>query len=253
MLKSRVIPVLLLRNGGLVKGQRFKDHVYIGDPINAVKIFNEKEVDELVFLDIAATSQGADPDFDLLADVSSQAFMPISYGGGITSPGMVEKLLKLGTEKAVINTSAFDDLDLIRDSSSIAGSQSIVVSIDVHRNMFGRYHVRTQNGRKKTKLNPVDYAKAVEEAGAGEIILCSINNEGMGIGYDLDLVNSVSAAVDIPVVASGGAGTLQHFKSAVANGASAVAAGSMFCFHGKHRAVLITYPTYQELENLFAN
>jgi len=251
MLKTRVIPTLLLRNSGLVKGERFSNHKYVGDPINAVKIFNTKEVDELVFFDIAASIEGRTPNYDLLADIASEAFMPFAYGGGLNSVHDIEKLFKIGVEKAIINTAAIRDLDIVRQASTIAGSQSIVVAMDVRRSMMGKYQVCSQSGRHNTGLNPIDYASMVVDAGAGELIVTAIDREGTGRGYDIDLIGKVAKAVTIPVVASGGAGNLQHFRQAADAGASAVAAGSMFIFHGKHKAVLITYPDYQTLEALF--
>lgn len=251
MIATRVIPTLLLRNSGLVKGSKFKNHKYVGDPVNAVKIYNEKEVDELVFLDITATVEGRKPNYELLADIASQAFMPFGYGGGLTSVKDIEKLFKIGVEKAILNTAAAQDLKLVNEASKVAGSQSIVVSIDVKKSLFGKYNVYIKSGQFNAKQDPVDFAKRAEEAGAGELILCSIDQEGTGQGYDEELIKRVSSAVGIPVVASGGAGDLQHFKQAVDAGASAVAAGNMFIFHGKHKAVLITYPEYNVLETLF--
>lgn len=252
MLNVRVIPTLLLRNNGLVKGYRFKGHLYVGDPINAVKIFNEKEVDELVFLDIGATASGNGPNFELLRDIASEAFMPFGYGGGITSCQQIEKLFNLGVEKVVLNTAAFTTPQLIRDASSLAGSQSIVVSIDAKKTLFGGYEAYIASGQRRTKSDPVELAKKAQDLGAGEIIVCSIDQEGTGQGYDRKLLKSVANAVEIPVVASGGAGKLEDFSQAVFEcGASAVAAGDMFVFHGKHKAVLITYPKYSDLTNLF--
>jgi len=251
MLKTRVIPTLLLRNAGLVKGEKFSHHKYVGDPINAVKIFNTKEVDELVFFDITASIEDRKPNYDLLADIASEAFMPFAYGGGLNSVHDIEKLFKVGVEKAIINTAATRNLDIVRQASAIAGSQSIVVAMDVKRSIMGKYHVYSQSGRVNTGLSPIDYAKMAMDAGAGELVVTAIDREGTGRGYDVDLIAKVSTAVNIPVVASGGAGSLQHFRQAVDAGASAVAAGNLFIFHGKHKAVLITYPEYQSLEELF--
>jgi cyclase len=251
MLGVRVIPTLLLRNSGLVKGSKFKDHKYVGDPINAVKIFNDKEVDELVFFDITATQERKKPNFDLLEDIASQAFMPFGYGGGLNNTEDIERIFKIGIEKAVINSAAVENLNLVTDASRIAGSQSIVVSIDIKKSLLGKYSVYSRSGTVNTKFDPVDYVKRVQDAGAGEIILCSIDNEGTGKGYNNDIIQKVSSAVDIPVVVAGGASKLDHFKTAVEHGASAVAAGDMFTFHGKHKAVLITYPEYSKLESLF--
>lgn len=252
MLNIRVIPTLLLRNNGLVKGCRFKEHKYVGDPINAVKIFNEKEVDELVFLDITATQSGKGPNFNLLCDIASEAFMPFGYGGGISSCNQIEQLFKLGVEKVILNTSAYSNPQLIKDASSVAGSQSIVVSIDARKTFFGGYEAYIASSQQRAKMNPVELAIKARDLGAGEIIICSIDQEGTGLGYDKKLLKAVCSAVDIPVVASGGAGKLEDFSEAVNEcGASAVAAGDMFVFHGRHKAVLITYPKYSELVELF--
>ena len=252
MLKKRVIPVLLLQNGGLVKGEKFKKHKYVGDPINAVRIFNEKEVDELVFLDISASVNSCDPDYSLIEDMASEAFMPIAYGGGVQRVEQVERLFRLGVEKVIINSAFFSNPALIKECSQIAGSQSIVVAMDVKKTLLGRYEVCVHNGAKKTGMNPVDYAIKAQQCGAGEILLTSIDREGVGQGLDLDLVKQITAAVDIPVIAQGGVGHLEHIRQAVKlSGASAVAAGSFFTFHGKHKAVLLTYPAYHELEYLF--
>lgn len=252
MLRVRVIPTLLLRNDGLVKGSQFKNHKYVGDPINAVKIFNEKEVDELVFLDITATKDRREPNYELLKDIASEAFMPFGYGGGITTLEQIQKLFSLGVEKVIINSAAIGNPELISNASKIAGSQSIVVSIDVKKSLFGKYEVYSNNGTVNTKLDPVEYAKKVASLGAGELIVCNINNEGVGKGYDTKILHMISSVVDIPVVASGGAGKLDDFSQAYHDGhASAVAAGDMFTFYGRHKAVLITYPKYDELENCF--
>jgi cyclase len=251
MLSVRVIPTLLLRNNGLVKGRKFKNHKYVGDPVNAVKIYNDKEVDELIFLDITATKDGRGPNFELLKDIASQAFMPFGYGGGLKSTKDIEKIFKIGIEKAILNTAAVSNLDLVKETSRVAGSQSIVVSIDVKKTLFGKYQVYSHSGQIDTKIDPVEFALRAEDAGSGELMICSIDREGSGQGYDFDLIGRVANAVGIPVIASGGAGSLTDFKNAVAQGASAVAAGDMFIFHGKHKAVLITYPEYKELEKLF--
>ena len=252
MLRTRVIPSLLLRNGGLVKGQQFKNHKYVGDPINAVKIFNEKEVDELIFLDISATTNKREPNFELIADIASEAFMPLGYGGGISKVEHIEKLFNLGLEKVIINSAAFYDPKLVSEASQVAGSQSIVVSMDIKKTLLGRYEVMVENGTKRTKLNPLDYAQKMQELGAGELIVCAIDREGTAKGYDLTLMESIANSVDIPVVAIGGAGKLQDLADVVnQTHVSAVAAGNLFVFHGKHKAVLITYPEYSELEQLF--
>lgn len=252
MLKKRVIPVLLLQNGGLVKGEKFKKHKYVGDPINAVRIFNEKEVDELAFVDISAGMNMKEPDYELIEDMASEAFMPIAYGGGVRRVDQVEKLFRLGVEKVIINSEFYKNPNLIKECSQIAGAQSIAVAVDVKKSLLGRYEVYINNGTQKTGLNPVEYALKAQLYGAGEILLTAIDREGQGQGLDLDLIKQVIAVLAIPVIAQGGMGHLEHIKQAVkVAGASAVAAGSFFTFHGKHKAVLLTYPAYHELENLF--
>lgn len=254
MLRTRVIPILLLQNGGLVKGEKFKKHKYVGDPINAVRIFNEKEVDELAFIDISATLDGRDPDYELIEDVATEAFMPIAYGGGISKVEHVQRLFRSGVEKVIINSAFNQSPELIRQCSDIAGSQSIAVSIDVKKSLLGRYEVYTHNGTKKTGVDPVTYARQAEDMGAGELIVTAIDREGTNKGYDCELIASITNEVNIPVIAQGGANSLDDIKQVVNEGhASAAAAGNFFTFHGKHRAVLLTYPAYSELEKLFTD
>lgn len=252
MRRVRIIPALLIQKGGLVKSVRFKDHKYVGDPINAVKIFNEKEVDEIVLLDISATVEKRAPDIERIKEIASEAFMPLGYGGGITKLEEISELIKGGVEKVILNTVAFNNRRLISDGAKYVGSQSMVVSIDVKKNLWGKYRVYITNGSKNTDLDPVSFARQMEEAGAGEILLNSIDRDGTFEGYDLDLIHSVSAAVGIPVVALGGAGSIDDFRKSVQQGASAASAGSLFVFQRPHRAVLISYPTQAELkESLF--
>lgn len=249
MLRTRVIPVLLLKNVGLVKTQKFKNPKYVGDPINAVRIFNDKEVDELVFLDISATPNKRKPNFELIRDIATEAFMPFGYGGGITNLNDIEKLFKIGVEKVILNTAAHENPKIITEAAETFGSQSIVASVDVKKTFFGAKKVIINCGNKKVGINYVEYVKKLEELGVGEIIINSIDNDGMAQGYDLKLIKQISSAVSIPVVALGGAGSIEDFQSAIRNGgASAVGAGSMFVFTGPHRAVLISYPNYEDLE-----
>ncbi|MDD5431472.1 MAG: AglZ/HisF2 family acetamidino modification protein [Candidatus Omnitrophica bacterium] len=249
-MNTRVIPCLLIKNRSLVKTEKFKNAVYIGDPINAVKIFNEKEVDELVFLDISASIEKRGIDFGLIEDIASECFMPFSYGGGIKSIEDIKRLINLGVEKIILNSIAVANIKFVEEAAQLFGSQSIIVSIDAKRDMFGRCCVYTHGGRVKTKLHPVGFALEIEKSGAGEILLTSIDMEGTLNGYDLELIKEVSGAVTIPVIANGGAGQLGHFQQAVQKGASAVAAGSMFVFHGKYKAVLISYPHINEVRKL---
>lgn len=248
MNKTRVIPVLLLRGRGLVKTVKFKDPTYIGDPVNSVRIFNEKEVDELVFLDIFATKEGRGPDFDLLADIAGEAFMPMAYGGGLSSLDQIRKVFSLGFEKVVIDSAAYDGGELIRQASAVFGAQSIVGCVDVRRTLLGRYVLYSHSGRTRQPRGLVDHVKDLEQQGVGEIIVNAIDREGTQSGYDLKMIREVASAVQVPVVACGGAGSLDHMAAAVNEaGATAVAAGSLFVFVGPLRAVLINYPPRDEL------
>lgn len=248
MLKTRVIPCLLLRGAGLVKTTEFRNPKYVGDPINAIKIFNDKEVDELVLLDIAASRTGKGPSFEVIQNIASECFMPVAYGGGITSVEQIRRILGAGVEKVVLNTAALKDPKLVRDAAREFGSQAVVVSIDVKRKLLGRYEVYVEGGTRPTSREPVSYAREMEGLGAGEILLTAIDRDGTMKGYDIDLVSKVTSALGIPVIASGGAGSISDFAEASKRGgAAAVAAGAMFVFHGRHRAVLITYPNQAEL------
>lgn len=245
---TRIIPTLLLDNGGLVKTVKFKNPQYIGDPINAVRIFNEKEVDELVLLDIKATSEKRDPNFSEIEEIVSEAFMPIGYGGGVNKLEHIEKLFKIGIEKVILNTAAFTNEDLIKEASQIFGSQSIVISLDFKKDLWGDYKFYTHAGKIKEKGNIIDIVKKFENLGAGEIVLNSIDRDGTMSGYDLTIIEKVSKELSVPLIVSGGAGKLEDFVDAIKNGASAVAAGSMFVYQGVHRAVLISYIKSKELE-----
>ena len=248
MLKARVIPCLLLQGMGLVKSTCFENFKYVGDPINAVKIFNEKEVDELILLDINASKKSQGPNYELVSQIASEAFIPLCYGGGISSVDQAVKLINLGVEKVAINSSALRDRSLITAIATKVGSQSVVAAIDVKKDWLGRYRVFDSSSNKLTGLDPLDYVDQLTKAGAGEILLNNVNADGLQNGYDLKLVGTIANAVDIPVIACGGAGKIDDFVAAIRHGASAVAAGSMFVFQGKHRAVLISYPSYFELE-----
>lgn len=251
-MRHRLIPVLLLKDNGLYKGKKFKDHKYIGDPINAIKIFNEKEVDELVFLDITASKEGKSPNFEMLYDIASECFMPLGYGGGITSPEMIREIIGVGIEKVIINTQAVRNPQMIKKSVEYFGSSTIVGSIDAKKNLFGNYSVYINSGLEKTKYNPVEWAKELEKLGVGEIIINSIDKDGTLSGYDYELVNQVAKAVNVPVIAAGGASSLLDFVSICKQySASAAAAGAQFVFQGKHNAVLITYPTQAEIVEAF--
>lgn len=251
MRRIRVIPTLLISNNRLVKTIKFKKETYIGDPINAIKIFNDKEVDELVVLDIRSTRDNIPPNYALIEQFASECFMPLAYGGGISSLDQVHKVFGLGVEKIIINSAALTN-DLITSAAAFYGSQSIVASIDVDKSVFGKYVVSTIGGTHKLKTSPVDYARELEKRGAGEIILNSIFKDGLMTGYDYKLIHSISESVNIPVVACGGAGSISDLKDAIVIGkASAVAAGSMFVYNGKHKAVLINYPNQEKLVQEF--
>lgn len=243
MYRNRVIPCLLIRGHGLVKTRRFKDAVYVGDPVNAARIFSDKEVDEIVILDIDASREGREPNYELVSEIAGECFMPMAYGGGVRNLEQVRRLIRSGVEKVVINSAATESTTVIREASQVFGSQAIVGAVDVKRGLFGGYKVMAKSGTVETKLKLEDHVHQLVAEGAGEIFLNCIDRDGMMGGYDLELIRTVSGQVDVPVVACGGAGTVPHLVEAVRNaGASAVAAGSMFVFHGKHRAVLISYP-----------
>jgi len=253
MFTPRVIPCLLLKNDGLVKTVQFDNPRYIGDPINAVRIFNEKKVNELVFLDIMASrdSEYREIDFDMVSRITQECMMPLTYGGGIRTLNDVNKLFKIGVEKVSLNTVAFDNPSFIYECSKKLGSQSVLVSIDAKK--VGRdYFVFTHCGSFNTEIDVVEYSQKVVDFGAGEILINSIDRDGSMVGYDLSLIKKVSESVSVSVVACGGAGSLEDFKKAVFTGyASAIAAGSFFVYFGKKRAVLINYPELQDLYNLF--
>jgi imidazole glycerol-phosphate synthase subunit HisF len=246
MFRPRLIPVLLLKDLGLVKTVNFKNPRYIGDPINAVKIFNDLNADELVFLDISATRNNRKISLELINKISEEAFMPFSVGGGISSLDEISKIIQQGAEKVVLNTSLFKKPRLIKEASDYFGSQSIVVSIDVKKSYFGKYQIYSHCGKNKERIDIIDWVKKIIDLGAGEIIVNSINNDGKMSGYDLDLIEIVSRAAKVPVVACGGAGSNRDFNLAFQSGAHAVAAGSIFVYHGERNAVLINYPNSRD-------
>jgi cyclase len=251
VLQHRAIPCLLLKGDGLVKTVRFRQPKYVGDPINAVKLFNDLEVDELCFLDITATSQQREPDYERIRAIAGEAFMPVGYGGGVTSVAQARKLFHTGVEKVILTTAAIQRPELITELAGEFGSQSVVVGLDVKRNWLGRPFLRTHCGTTRTSLDPVDFAREARERGAGELLVNSIDRDGTMSGYDLELIRNVARAVSIPVTACGGAGTVADLGLATQAGASAAAAGSLFVFTGPHRAVLINYPSQAELVRAF--
>jgi cyclase len=251
MLTSRVIPCLLNHDGALVKTIKFKKFNYIGDPLNTVQIFNNLEVDELVFLDITASKNKHEPDYPLISDMAGECFMPLAYGGGVKTIEQMKKIFSLGIEKIIICSEALNNPDFITEAANLFGSQSVVVSIDVKKNLLGKYEICGVSGTKNTKIDPVEFAKKMEIAGAGEILLNSIDQDGMMEGYDLDLINMVSKVITIPLIACGGAGVYKDLGQAVEVGAQAVAAGSLFVYQKKNRAVLVHYPTQEDMIHIF--
>jgi imidazole glycerol-phosphate synthase subunit HisF len=248
MARIRVIPVLLVHDSGLVKSVRFKNYKYVGDPINAVKIFNEKEVDEIILLDISATREGRAPDMQNIRKIAEEAFIPVAYGGGISSLDQIKKLFQLGVEKVILNYHAVNNISLVSEASKWAGSQSVVVSVDVKKNLFGKYRVYVKNGTENTGLDPVAYLRQIELAGAGEVFVNCIDRDGTYSGYDVDIIHDVSSKLNIPLIICGGAASISDFQKAISAGASAVAAGSMFVFQRPHNAVLISYPPQAQLQ-----
>lgn len=251
--RPRIMPVLLMQGDGLLyKTCKFKDPKYVGDPRIAVKIFNDKGADEIVLLDITATAEGRKPNFQLIAEIASEAFMPMAYGGAINHFDDAKTLFSLGVEKVILNSITIEKPELLRQIGEFCGVSSVVASIDARKDMLGRWRVYSHGGRQKTGLDPVAHAKAMELAGAGEIMLNAIDRDGTFLGYDHDLCRMVADAVSIPVIACGGAGHVRDCVAVVRDtGASAAAAGSIFVFQGPHRAVLIKFPTDQEMKALF--
>lgn len=250
MLRHRVIPTLLLKNNGLVKTTRFKNPVYIGDPINAVKIFNEKEVDELILLDITATTEKKEPNYKKVEEIVSEAFMPIGYGGGINNIKQVERLIKLGIEKVIINSAVYNNYNLIKEAAEKFGSQSIVLAIDVKKDLWGKYNLYSNSGNVKQKISIEDHIIKAIEHGCGEVYFNNIDRDGTMKGYDIELIKKYFKLANVPFIASGGAGNIYHFVEAIKAGADAVSAGAMFVFQGVYRAVLISYPSYDQLKKL---
>ncbi len=251
MLKTRVIPCLQLIGDNLVKTVKFKNPAYIGDPINTVRIFNELEVDELCFLDIRASEEGRSPNLTVLQQISNECFMPLSYGGGVKDFDTARQILSIGFEKIVINTQAHRDPALITRLSEHFGAQSVIGSIDVKKNLWGRYMVYINDGAEKTGVDPVEWAQQLQAWGAGEILLASMDRDGTWSGFDLDITAKVVEAVSVPVIASGGAGHLEHIGAAVKEArASATALGSMVVYQKKGMGVLVNFPDKQELEKV---
>jgi len=251
VLKHRVIPALLLRNGGLVKTTQFKDPKYVGDPINAIRIFNDKEVDELMVLDITASKESREPNFALIEQLAGECFMPLAYGGGIRTVHQARQLFALGVEKVCLQTAALGSPNLISKLANQFGSQSVMVSVDVKKNWLGKPKLYQSAAGKLMNAAWLDKLHELVSAGAGEVLINSVDKDGTLSGPDLQLIKQAADHLGVPLIAVGGVSSLTDIKACVDAGASAVAAGAFFVYHGPHRAVLITYPKYQDLEQLF--
>lgn len=250
MLRKRVIPTLLIKNRGLVKTSGFKNPVYLGDPLNAIKIFNEKEVDELVIFDIDASRNQSGINWHMLNRINCEAFMPLGYGGGIKSIDDIKRIIGLGYEKVILNSILLSHSKIVETAAKIIGSQSLVVCLDIKKTKSGIPKIYNHLTEKVTDIDPLEYLLELESMGAGEAILHSVDNEGCYCGYDLAFINTIVHNVNIPVIALGGASTLNDIKEVFTTGISAAAAGSIFVFHGRLRAVLINYPDPEDLERI---
>jgi cyclase len=249
MLRTRVIPCLLLKGESLVKTVGFRKYNYIGDPVNTVRIFNELEVDELMFLDIFASKDGRDVDFPILEDIANECFMPLSYGGNVKSLEDAKKIFEIGFEKVVVNSNSFANIDLIREISDYFGSQSIVGSIDVKKSFWGDYKIYSHHGKVRQKVDVTEWAKTLEDAGAGELLVTSIDREGSWEGYDLELLREITRHVRVPVIANGGCGKVEHIGQAVREAdVSACAVGSMVVYQKKGMGVLVNFPDQNSLK-----
>ena len=251
MLRTRIIPTLLLRGESLVKTVQFDKFGYIGDPVNTCRIFNELEVDELAFLDITASVEKREPNLKILQEIANECFMPLSYGGGIRSVDSAERILGIGFEKVIFNTYPFENPGIISETAKAFGSQSVIIAIDVKRSFWGKYEVYSLSGSVNRRKSPVEWAKEIEDLGAGEILLTSIDREGTWKGFDIELTRQVADTVSIPVIAHGGAGTVGHIGDVVKNGhASAVALGSMVVYQARGMGVLVNFPDKEDLEEV---
>ncbi|WP_439145969.1 AglZ/HisF2 family acetamidino modification protein [Vibrio sp.] len=254
MLSSRIIPVLLVRDKGLVKTTKFSDDKYVGDPINAVRIFNEKEADELVVFDIDATSKGHEPDYKMIENLASECRMPLCYGGGVNTLKQALKILSLGVEKVALSSAILKNPKIVADIAAQVGSQSVVAVLDIKKSFFGSYKVFTHNGTKKTSVDLVPFIKQLQVLGVGEIILNNIDLDGTMKGYDIELVENLKGQMSVPLTVCGGAGSHRDLSTLIKSSSPiGLAAGSLFVFKGKYRAVLINYPTQQEKESIFKN
>ena len=251
MLAVRIIPSLLLSSGGLVKTTKFSKPKYIGDPINAIKIFNEKEVDELILLDIDSTRLSKKLNFKLIEEIAGECFMPLSYGGGINTLEDIKTILNIGVEKVIINTAAIENPSFVHSAVKTFGSSTIVVSIDYKNNFLKKPSIYTKNGSFRQKIEPLFFAKKMQELGVGEIMFNSIERDGTMSGFDTNFIKNAVDSLNIPVIACGGAGSLKHLKELIkSTSVSAIAAGSLFVYYGPNKGILINYPSYKSLENI---
>ncbi len=252
MLRPRIIPSLLFHDKGLVKTVNFKTPKYVGDPINAVRIFNEKMVDELAFFDIDATVLNHEPDYKLIEKLANQSRMPLCYGGGVKSVEQAQKIFSLGVEKIALSSAVIQTPNLVTQIANRVGSQSVIVVLDIKKKLLGGYEIYTHNGKKPTGINPIKFVKDLEKLGAGEIIINSIDQDGVMKGYDLNLIDKIAESVSIPLTVLGGAGSLSDIEKVIdKHGVIGVAAGSLFVFKGPYKAVLINYPTKIEKNKIF--
>lgn len=252
MLRPRIIPSLLLQDSGLVKTVNFKNPKYVGDPINAVKIFNEKEVDELAIFDIDATAKGLEPNYGLIERIANQSRMPLCYGGGVKTLEQAQRIFSLGVEKIALSSAVLQNPDLITKIGEKVGAQSVIVVLDVKKKIFGGYEVFTHNGKKSTGINPFKFVEEAQNLGAGEIIINSIDQDGVMKGYDMSLIEKVREKISLPLTVLGGAGSLDDIQEVISkHQIIGVAAGSLFVFKGVYKAVLINYPTREEKEKLY--
>lgn len=249
---NRVIPCLLLQDDGLVKTKKFKAPKYVGDPINAIRIFNDKYVDELIFLDIDASRRNSEPNYDLVSRIAGECFMPLCYGGGIKTVDHARKLVALGVEKISVNSAAIHSIALIKDLVNELGAQSVVGAVDIKRDFWGKEYVYDSSKRKLTNLTPLNHVQKLVEAGVGEIFINDVSRDGTYSGYNISSIADISSKINVPLIACGGAANLEDMQKAFLAGASAASAGSMFVFYGPHKAVLINYPDYHTIRKLFA-
>ena len=252
MLRPRIIPSLLVHDNGLVKTVNFKNPKYVGDPINAVRIFNEKEVDELAIFDIDATVLGKEPDYTLIEKLANQSRMPLCYGGGVKTVEQAQKIFSLGIEKIALSSAVIENPDLITQIANRVGSQSVIVVLDIKKKLLGGYEIYTHNGKKSTGINPVSFAEKAQKLGAGEIVINAIDQDGVMKGFDMNLIDKISEKISIPITVLGGAGSLEDIKKVIdRHGIIGVAAGSLFVFKGIYKAVLINYPEKKQKEELY--